>query len=120
MQAKKFGGSPSDYLEINNMMDSSKSAFPDNRHRAIFHNSMGPFIMEKIFGVTIMNSEGKTVSVREIAEQHIIEDFGFIPSVHDYLSEMEYKPWMEGKGKPPSVAKLNKNRPKAGCPGRDD
>ena len=81
--ARKFGGKPEDYLEIHNHMDSTKGAFADNRHRAITHNAWyvgpnGP--LELAFGVTIENSDGKSVSVRSIGEQHILEDFGgFIP-----------------------------------------
>lgn len=37
--AKRFGGKPEDYIEIHNLMDSSKGAIPDNRHRALTHNS---------------------------------------------------------------------------------
>jgi hypothetical protein len=83
--AKKFGGQPEDYLEIHNLLDSSKSVIADNRHRALTHNSWFLFILEKIFGVTITNSDGKKVSVRDVGEQHIIEDFRgqFIPSAQD-------------------------------------
>jgi hypothetical protein len=31
--AKKYGGEWQDYMEIHELMDSSKAAFPDNRHR---------------------------------------------------------------------------------------
>lgn len=147
--SKKFGGKPEDYVKIHNMMDSSKSSFPDNRHRAIFHNSLGPFIMERIFGIdynflneitdkyniseemvsdiltllersrsaestTMKNSDGKLVSIRDIAEQHILEDFNmrFIPSISDYLSEMEYKDWMQNgiMGTPTSVERIERKR----------
>ena len=117
--AKKFGGKPNDYLEIHNLMDSSKSAIGDNRHRALCHNSWfigadGP--LEKIFGVVIINSDGREVSVRDIGEQHILEDFGlkFIPTAQDYLEEMEIKNWMNnGKGGvPSSFKKIEKNKVK--------
>ena len=50
-----------------------------------------------------VNSDGRAVPVRSIAEQHILEDFGgFIPTLQDYLCAMEYKPWMNGQGDPPS------------------
>lgn len=51
--AKKFGGTPDDYIDIHNLMDSSKSAIGDNRHRALTHNAwfVGS-IVELIFGVT--------------------------------------------------------------------
>ncbi len=107
--AKKFGGVPEDYIEIHNLLDSSKSVIADNRHRCLTHNSWFLFILEKIFGVTITNKDNKVVSVRDIGEQHILEDFGgkFIPSAQDYLIEMEFKDWMQnGNGYPPSYAKL--------------
>jgi hypothetical protein len=106
--ARKFGGKPEDYLAIHNFMDSSKGAIGDNRHRALTHNSWfvsadGP--LERIFGVVIKNSDNKEVSVRDIGEQHILEDFGmkFIPTAQDYLQEMEFKSWMNnGKTGVPS------------------
>lgn len=95
--ARKFGGIPEDYLEIHSLMDSSKGAMPDNRHRTLTHNSWFlSTILERIFGVTIKNSDERIVSVRDIGEQHILEDFGnrYIPTASDYLEEMEYKSWM--------------------------
>lgn len=109
--AKKFGGKPEDYIEIHNLMDSSKGTIADSRHRALTHNAWFlSTILERIFGVTITNSEGHKVSVRDVGEQHILEDFGlrFIPSAQDYLQEIEMKEWMvSGKGAPPSFAKVN-------------
>lgn len=104
---KKFGGIPEDYLPIHNLLDSSKGVIADNRHRALTHNAWFlSTILEKVFGVTMTNSDGKVFSVRDIGEQHVIEDLGCIPSGQDYLVEMEYKNWMEGKGKPPSFNKI--------------
>jgi hypothetical protein len=113
--AHKWGGTPEDYISIHNLMDSSKGAIADARHRALTHNSWfiapdGP--LERIFGVTITNSDGKPVSVRDIGEQHILEDFGhnFIPSAQDYLQEIELQDWMiRGQGAPPSYAKIFKH-----------
>jgi len=105
--ARKFGGSPECYIEIHNFLDSSKAVIADNRHRALTHNSwfIGT-VLERVFGVTFHNSDGKTISTRDIGEQHVFEDLGFIPSGQDYLAELEYKSWMEGKGRPPSFSKI--------------
>lgn len=108
--ARRFGGVPEDYMDIHNLMDSSKSAMPDNRHRALTHNSwfIGT-ILERIFGATFVNSAGKTVSVRDVAEQHVLEDYGgrFIPTAQDFLQEIEYREWMNGRGGvPPSREKI--------------
>lgn len=115
--ARKYGGRPEDYIEIHNLMDSSKGCIGDNRHRCLTHNSWfigagGP--LERIFGVVIKNSDGRDVSVRDIGEQHVLEDFGmrFIPTPQDYLQEMEPKPWMSnGRGDaPPSNVKVARSR----------
>lgn len=129
--SKKFGGDPTDYIEIHEMMDSSKSFLSDNRHRSVFHHTAGIYYMQKMFGIDfgaidelkrkynlpdefindvinlfkrnrlqgvhIMNSEGKKIHVRDIAEQHVLEDFRnkFIPSLNDYLLNMNLQMWMD-------------------------
>jgi len=107
--AKKFGGSPDDYLDIHVLMDSSKSTVADNRHRALTHTAWFiSTIIPRIFGEIRTNSEGKVYSTRDIAEHHVLEDHGgrFIPSAQDYLEQMPYLPWMHGEGSPPSHAKI--------------
>lgn len=81
----------------------------DVRHRAFFHNTMGPWLMQELFGRTIeihdedgnvlldKNGRPKQVIVRDIAENHITEDLGCIPSPGDYACEMTCKVWMSGK-----------------------
>lgn len=104
--AKKFGGKLEDYLDIHILLDSSKMAFADNRHRALTHNSWFiNHILPKIFGDTITNSNGKLISTIDIGEQHVLEDFNqqFIPTVQDYLLEMNRRNWMNGQGLPPST-----------------
>ena len=117
--ARKFGGKPEDYIDIHNLMDSSKGTICDNRHRALTHNSWfisadGP--LERIFGVVIINSDGKEVSVRDVGEQHILEDFcmRFIPTPQDYLQEMEMKGWMNNNktSVPSSFQRIEKNKVK--------
>ncbi|WP_109793434.1 DUF6915 family protein [Minwuia thermotolerans] len=93
--AKRFGGNPQDYQEIHNWFDASKEFFADFRHRALRHHSQGIFEAERIFGITIINSEGKDVPVRYIGEQHVREDCGgFIPTVSDWLRHIRREHWM--------------------------
>ncbi len=104
--AKKFGGQMQDYLEIHVLLDSSKMAFADNRHRALTHNSWFiNHIIPKIFGDTITNSDGEVISVIDIAEQHVLEDFNyhFIPTAQDYLTQMSKTSWLNGQGLPQSA-----------------
>lgn len=93
---KKYGGVIEDYLPIHDFMDSTKAAFPDIRHRAILHNAFGIFLAEKVFGTYFKNSQGKDVSVRDVAEDHVIEDLGFIPTMENYLKNMQIQEWMSG------------------------
>lgn len=97
--ATRFGGKPEDYQSIHDFIDSSKAHFADMRHRALLHSSFGIYLAEQVFGITIKNSDGRTVSVRDIAEKHVLEDLGRIPSVQDYLQHMELQPWMGGLSK---------------------
>lgn len=108
---RKHGGKMEDYLPIHDFMDTSKGAMPDNRHRALTHNSWFiSNVIEKVFGFYITLENGKKVSTRQIAEEHVLEDFGgqFIPTAQDYLQEIEIKPWMNSgmSGKPDSAKKL--------------
>jgi hypothetical protein len=99
ISAKKHGGVPEDYQPLHDFIDSSKQTIADIRHRAILHSAFGIFIAEKVFGPTIKNSEGKEVPTRIIAEEHVQDDLGFIPTVEHWLGEMPARPWMSGSRK---------------------
>lgn len=96
IHAKKYGGVADDYADIDDFIDSTKQAVADVRHRAILHSAFGCFLVEKIFGRTRVNSAGKTYSPRDVAEDHIQQDLGFIPSMDDYLRHLDIQPWMSG------------------------
>lgn len=95
--ARKYGGSPECYLDIHQFMDSTKASLADVRHRALLHSSWGCFIVEQVFGVERINSAGKAYSPRDVAEDHCIEDLGFIPSVEKWLGNMAIQTWMGGR-----------------------
>jgi hypothetical protein len=43
--------------------------------------------MEKIFGVSFVNSDGKTVYTRYVGEQHVKEDCNnYIPSAKEWIN----------------------------------
>lgn len=92
--ARKFGGKPEDYIAIHEWFDASKAHVPDFRHRALRHHSQGIFWAEEVFGRTIVNSQGNEVPVRAVGEQHVFEDFGMIPTLQDWLQNMDKKDWM--------------------------
>jgi len=82
----RYGGLIEDYLDVHEFLDMTKAAHPDMRHRAILHHSMGPFIATQVFGRMLTNSNGRVVDVRQLCEDHIIEDLGRIPTVSDFLN----------------------------------
>lgn len=96
MSVARHGGHVDDYLPIHDFIDSSKAHVPDMRHRAILHSSFGCYLTEQVFGVYLVNSDGKKFSVRDVAEEHIIQDLGTIPTVQDYLTHMTLETWMGG------------------------
>jgi hypothetical protein len=86
--AKKHGGKPEDYEFIHAWFDATKAFMGDARHRALRHHAAGIFWCEQEFGSIIRNSDGKDIPVRLIAEQHVTEDMGFIPTVEWWLSRI--------------------------------
>lgn len=97
VSARHFGGSPDDYLPIHEWIDQFKAVVGDVSHRQYLHNSKGPWLAQEVFGRTITNSDGKKINVREICENHIVEDLGWLPSPADWSACLTCKVWMGGK-----------------------
>lgn len=94
--AKKFGGKWEDYIAIHDWFDETKQYTGDYTHRALRHHSAGvQWVIEK-YGHTVLNSDNKHVPIKMIAEQHIEEDCGFVPTPQDYLECLKAAPkeWM--------------------------
>ena len=104
---KKYGGKPEDYMPIHDAIDSSKSAHATVKHRAVLHSAFGIYLIERIFGATLKNSDGKIVSVRDVAEDHVIEDLGKIPSLDDWLDTMGIQQWMGGPSRTKTFVKID-------------
>lgn len=96
---RKWGGVVDDYLPLHQWFDQSKGIIADPRHRALRHHAEGIFMLEALFGATLVNADGKTVPVRLVGEQHVLEDLGFIPSFADWARLVQPRPWML-KGQP--------------------
>lgn len=95
--SKKWGGVPDDFIAIHEFIDSSKQFLGDVRHRALFHHTYGVWLAQRYFGRCVLLPSGREVPVRLVAERHIIEDLGWLPSPADYISGMPIRPWMSGK-----------------------
>lgn len=107
LSVKKYGGKLEDYLQIHEFFDSSKSSVPDVRHRAMLHSSWGIYLLARVFGDLITNSDGKIVSVRDLGEEHVLQDLGFIPTMQDWLDKMPIEGWMSGTKKRKTVIKFS-------------
>lgn len=93
--AKRFGGVTEDYIELHQWFDQTKAHLADARHRAILHSSFGIYMAEQVFGTVIVRkSDGKSVPTRMLGEQHVLEDMGRIPTLHDWLQELPLRSWM--------------------------
>ncbi len=91
---KKFGGRTEDYQSLHDWFDASKEMVATWKHRALRHHMQGIFELERTFGTTIKNSDGKLVPTRLIGEQHVKEDLGFIPTLQDWLKNLGHETWM--------------------------
>ena len=94
----KWGGDVKDYVAIHSWFDESKAHMADFRHRALRHHTEGIFMCESIFGITIVNSQGRKVPVRFIGEQHVNEDLGWIPTMKDWFKHIQPESWMMKRG----------------------
>ncbi len=93
LAARRYGGVPQDYLPLESWMDATKSHMPDCRHRLFLHNSWGIYLAERIHGVTLTRaSDGKIVPIRPLLEDHIVQDFGKIPTLAACLSQLAPEP----------------------------
>jgi uncharacterized protein DUF6915 len=92
--ARKWGGAPEDYIAVEEFIDSSKQIIGDVRHRSIYHHTLGVWLCQQVFGrtLTIRREHGQLL----VAERHIIEDLGWLPSPADYIRDMPIASWMGG------------------------
>ncbi|MDE3194897.1 MAG: hypothetical protein KGN84_01020 [Acidobacteriota bacterium] len=95
--ARRFGGTPEDYVAIHKFLDQSKLYIADWRHRALLHNTFGVALAEQFFGDLYKRpSDGESVATRTVAEVHILEDMQAILTPAEFLREMPIRRWMNG------------------------
>ena len=92
--ARKWGGTYEDYLAVHQWFDESKMIICDFRHRALRHHAEGIALCVQIFGPALTISTGRMIPTRWVAEQHVKEDFGRIPSFVDWVRAIKAEPWM--------------------------
>ena len=91
---KRWGGEIDDYLPIHLWFDDPKNHLGDFRQRALRHHTLGIHECLTVFGEALTLSTGRVIPTRWVCEQHLVEDFGRIPTVQDWLENLEPRPWM--------------------------
>lgn len=98
--AKRLGGEADDYLFLHEWMDHTKAHLGDARHRLFLHNSWGIFLGEQMFGtVFFRKSDNKPVPTRNVLEQHVLEDIGFIPTLEECVRSVPLDGWLFKRSK---------------------
>ncbi len=93
MAAQRYGGVIEDYVWLESWIDYTKSHIADCRHRLFLHNSWGIFVGERIHGTTLTRaSDGKVLPIRPLLEDHILQDFGKIPTLAACLAQVPAAP----------------------------
>jgi hypothetical protein len=106
ISAKKYGGTMEEYMHFHEFFDSTKAHCADGRHRLLLHNSWGIFMLAEKFGALYTNSEGKIVAVRDIGEDHVLQDLGRIPAISEILDMFTMQD-VEKLFKPKNTKKLS-------------
>lgn len=98
ISAHKHGGVWQDYIDVHEFFDNTKAHVADMRHRAILHNAWGIYMAQLVFGQVRVNSAGREYSVRDIGEDHVLEDLGTIPTLNQVIECIDTKhlKWLGG------------------------
>lgn len=86
ISAKTYGGVWTDYIEIHNFLDSSKSSCAHFKHRFLLHHIEGIDLAVRLFGEKLTNNNGQTNSIRQILTDHLIEDVGSVVTIEDWAN----------------------------------
>lgn len=86
ISAKTYGGVWTDYIEVHNFLDSSKATCAHFKHRFLLHHAEGIELAVRLFGEELTNSDGQTISTRQILTDHLIEDVGCKVSIEDWAN----------------------------------
>ncbi len=104
--ALRFGGEPEDYIALHLWFDEPKGHIGNWSQRALRHHTLGITEAIERFSPWLTLSTGKRVSTRLVAEQHLMEDLGWLPTVQDWLQHLDVQPWMAS-----AARKLSKELP---------
>jgi hypothetical protein len=98
----RWGGTPEDYLRVHELMDLvrlEEAPADPVTGRAALHHAFGCFVVERALGTTLRLPGGRTVHVRDVAEQHVLFELRRIPDLTHWTELLKLEHWMAGSRK---------------------
>ncbi|EXL04892.1 DUF6915 family protein [Aquamicrobium defluvii] len=92
--AARFGGDSSAYLELHAWFMETRNWSDGPEHLVFRHHAFGIFEAEARFGPVIALDNGKAVPTRVVAERHVQQVLGRVPSATDFLRRIKGERWM--------------------------
>jgi hypothetical protein len=92
--AARFGGDPSAYLALHAWFLETRNWSYGPEHLLFRHHAFGIFEAEARFGPVIASDNGKAVPTRVVAERHVQQVLGRVPSAADFLRRIKGERWM--------------------------
>ncbi|MDN5925594.1 MAG: hypothetical protein L0I29_00790 [Hyphomicrobiales bacterium] len=92
--AARFGGDPSAYLALHTWFLETRNWSAGPEHLVFRHHAFGIFEAEARFGPVIALGDGKAVPTRVVAERHVQQVLGRVPSATDFLRRIKGERWM--------------------------
>lgn len=93
LSARRYGGSADAYLPLHRWFMATRTWVEGDRHLMFRHHAFGSFEAEARFGPVIA-WPGGGVPTRVVAERHIQDMIGRVPTAHDWLRCVKGQRWM--------------------------
>lgn len=100
--AALFGGDPATYEALHAFLNESRDHLACPQNLLATHHTFGVHLATQLFGQTLGG-----VSVRRLAEAHVLRDMGQVPAVDDALKLIPLEPWMSTRALP--LERLNRS-----------
>jgi hypothetical protein len=90
----RFGGAIENFRPLHEWFLETRHWMPDRRHLILRHHAFGIFEAETRFGIVLRLSNGTSVPTRIVAERHVREVMGSIPTTSAMLQLIRPQKWM--------------------------
>ncbi|MGE0282671.1 MAG: hypothetical protein AB7P20_18955 [Rhizobiaceae bacterium] len=94
ISAARFGGDAAAYLALHNWFLETRNWSAGPEHLAFRHHAFGIFEAEARLGPVIALDTGTAVPTRVVAERHVRQVLGRVPSANEFLKRIKGERWM--------------------------